>query len=384
MDRKIYNTDHDSFRTVARTFVERTVKDHVAAWDTAHAIPESVWTAAGKQGVIGLPAPCAYGGGGIEDYRFRAVLAEELARVGAGSVAAAFAVQDDLAIPYISDLGTDEQRSRWLPGMTAGRTVGAVAMTEPGAGSDLRGIRTSGTRVVGGWEVSGSKTFISNGIRADVVVTVVRTGSDRGSDAFSLMVLERGMEGFSRGRRLDKLGLHAQDTAELVFEKVFVPDANVLGEVGAGLRELMRHLPLERLSIAAQATSSASAVLTDTIAYTMNREAFGGPISDLQHIRFTLAELTTEVEVATSFVDRAMLAYADGQLTAVDAAKAKWWATDMQGRVIDRCLQLFGGYGYMMEYPVARAYADARVQRIFGGTNEIMKEIIGRDVTARR
>lgn len=383
MDRKIYTDDHEAFRDVVRTYVDRNVSGNVEGWDDARAIDEAAWTAAGEQGIIGLPAPSAFGGGETHDYRYRAVVIEELARVGAGSLAAAFAVQDDLAIPYVSDLGTEEQCGRWLPGMTGGRLIGAVAMTEPGAGSDLRGIRTSGKRVEGGWEVSGSKIFISNGIRAGVVVTVVRTGEERGSNAFTLMVLEEGMEGFSRGRRLEKLGLHGQDTAELFCDGVIVPDTNVLGEVGGGLRELMRHLPLERLSIAVQATSSAAAVLSDTVSYTMGREAFGAPISDLQHIRFTLAELTTEVEVTTAFVDRAMLAYADGTLSAVDAAKAKWWATDMQGRVIDRCLQLFGGYGYMMEYPVARAFADARVQRIFGGTNEIMKEIIGRDVTTR-
>jgi long-chain-acyl-CoA dehydrogenase len=257
-------------------------------------------------------------------------------------------------------------------------------MTEPGAGSDLRGIRTSGQKVDGGWIVNGAKTFITNGIQSDIVITVVRTDPAGGSAGFTLLVVERGMAGFSRGRKLDKLGLHAQDTAELFFDDVFVPDDNVLGSVGGGFGQLVSHLPLERLAIAAQAIAVSAVVLQQTIDYTNQREAFGRRIADFQNTRFVLAELSTELDVTTAYVDKAMLAHSEGRLTVAEAAKAKWWASDMQGRLIDRCLQLFGGYGFMMEYPVARAYQDARVQRIFGGTNEIMKEIIGRDVVGRR
>ena len=384
MKRDLYNEDHDAFRDVVRTFAERHVAGEIERWEAQRTIDRDAWLEAGRQGIIGLPAPAEHGGGGLDDYRFRSVVIEELARVGAGSLNASFALQDDLAIPYIASLGTEDQKSRWLPSMVAGERIGAVAMTEPGAGSDLRGIRTAGRREPGGWVVSGSKIFITNGIQADIVVVVVRTEPGGGSRGFSLLAIESGMKGFERGRKLDKLGLHAQDTAELFFEEVFVPDENVLGEIGGGLGYLFDHLPLERLSIAVQAVGSSAAVLEETIRFTSERHAFGKRIADFQNTRFQLAELSTELDVTTAYVDKAMLAYEKDELTAVEAAKAKWWATDVQGRLMDRCLQLFGGYGYMMEYPVARPFQDARVQRIYGGTNEIMKEIIGRDLVGGR
>lgn len=384
MERGLYTEDHEAFRDVVRTFVERQVADHVERWEAEGIIERSVWTAAGEQGLLGLFAPAEHGGAGLRDYRYRSVILEEFARVGAASLASSFSLQDDIAIPYLAALGTPEQQARWIPQMVTGERIGAIAMTEPGAGSDLRGLRTAAVKVEGGWRLNGSKTFITNGIHSDLVIVVAKTDPEGGSRAFSLLVVERGMEGFSRGRKLEKIGLHAQDTAELFFEDVFVPDENVLGELGGGLNQLREHLALERLSIAVQAVAVASAVLEATVAYTSDRQAFGKAISDFQATRFTLAELATEVDVTRAFVDRAMLAHEDRTLTVVDAAKAKWWASDVQGRVVDRCLQLHGGYGYMTEYPVARAFVDSRIQRIFGGANEIMKEIIGRDVVGHR
>ncbi|TCB95470.1 acyl-CoA dehydrogenase [Micromonospora zingiberis] len=382
MKRNLYTDDHEQFRDVVRTFVARSVVDNLDRWESERLIDREVWRAAGKQGVIGLSAPAEYGGAGQHhDYRYRNIVLEELARVHATSLASSFSLQDDITIPYLLTLGSAEQRARWLPAMVAGELIGAIAMTEPGTGSDLRGIRTTGRRVDGGWLVNGAKTFITSGINADLVIVVARTDDSGG---LSLLVVERDMAGFSRGRKLAKIGLHAQDTAELFFADVFVPDANVLGELGGGLRQLVGLLPLERLSIAAHAVAVADVVLTDTLTYVDERHAFGQPIADFQNTRFELAAMATEVDVARAFVDKAILAHGDGDLTVVDAAKAKLFASEMQNRVIDRCLQLHGGYGYMLEYPVARAFSDARVQRIFGGTNEIMKEIIGRDLVGRR
>jgi long-chain-acyl-CoA dehydrogenase len=381
MRRGLYDADHEAFRESVAEFVQREVAPHVERWDHDGLTGRDVWRVAGMQGVIGLSAPLAYGGAGVgSDYRFRNVVHEELARVSAASLGSGFSLQDDIAIPYLVDAGTDEQKSRWLPGMCAGESVGAIAMTEPGAGSDLRGIRTSARRVDGGWLVNGAKTFITNGIQSDLVITVARTDPAGGRDAFSLLVVERGMPGFSRGRKLDKIGLRGQDTAELVLEDVFVPDENRLGAVGSGLAQLKAHLPLERLSIAAHVGAVAAATLASTVEYTRQRSAFGSAVADFQNTRFRLADLVTDLEVTRSYVDRAVVAFGRGELTAVDAAKAKLAASEMQGRVVDQCLQLHGGYGYMLDYPVARAFRDARVQRIFGGTSEIMRLIIGRDL----
>ncbi|KAA9153445.1 acyl-CoA dehydrogenase [Amycolatopsis acidicola] len=385
MKRALYTDDHEQFRGVVREFASREVAPHVQRWEDDRLIDRGVWQAAGKQGVLGLSAPEQYGGGGQRrDYRYRAIVLEELARVHATSLASGFSLQDDIAIPYLDSLATPEQKQRWLPGMASGELIGAIAMTEPGTGSDLRGIRATAAKVAGGWVVNGAKTFITNGIQSDLVITVVRTGPGGGSRDFSLLVAERDMPGFSRGRKLDKVGLHGQDTAELVFQDVFIPEDNLLGEPGGGFGHLVDHLPLERLSIAVQAVSSADAIFRSTVAYTDERTAFGEKIADFQHTRFVLADIATELDVTRTFVDQAILAYNEGALSVVDAAKAKLWASEMQNRVVDRCLQLHGGYGYMLEYPVARAYQDARIQRIFGGTNEIMRQIIGRDVVGRR
>jgi long-chain-acyl-CoA dehydrogenase len=379
--RGLHEADHEAFRESVAEFVRREVAPHVERWDEDGLTGREVWHVAGKQGVIGLSAPGVYGGAGAAaDYRFRNVVHEELAKVFAASLGSGFSLQDDIAIPYLVDAGTEEQKQRWLPGMCSGELIGAIAMTEPGTGSDLRGIRTSAARVDGGWLVNGAKTFITNGIQSDLVITVARTDPAGGRDAFTLLVVERGMPGFSRGRKLEKLGLRAQDTAELILEDVFVPDANRLGAEGSGLAQLQAHLPLERLSIAAHAIAVAAATLASTVEYTRQRSAFGRPVADFQNTRFRLADLVTDLEVTQAYVDRAIVAFGAGDLTAVDAAKAKLAASEMQGRIVDQCVQLHGGYGYMLDYPVARAFRDARVQRIFGGTSEIMRHIIGRDL----
>jgi alkylation response protein AidB-like acyl-CoA dehydrogenase len=385
VDRNLYDEEHESFRKVVTEFVRRVVDPQREAWDEAGIIDRDTWLAAGKQGIVGLSAPEEFGGGGqLRDYRYRQIVSEELARAGAGSLNASFSVHDDILIPYIARLGDDKQRERWLPGMAAGRLIAAVAMTEPGTGSDLRGIRTTATPADGGWLVNGAKTFITSGYQADLVVTVARTGQGGGASDFSLFVVEEGMEGFARGRKLKKIGLHAQDTAELSFTDVFVPDANVLGGIGKGFVHLMEHLPLERLSIAGGALASMQAAFEWTLTYVQNRQAFGRPIADFQNTRFQLADLSAEIAATEALVDRAIRGWNEATLTAVEAARAKLWASEAQGRVIDACLQLHGGYGYVLEYPIARAFQDARVQRIYGGTSEIMREILGRDLVGRK
>jgi alkylation response protein AidB-like acyl-CoA dehydrogenase len=384
MERGLYTADHEAFRASVKLFVAREVIPHMAEWDEQRLIGRDVWLAAGRHGLVGLSGPEEFGGGGVSDYRYRNVIIEELNRVGASSLDASFSLQDDILILYFNSLASQEQRERWLPGMCTGNLIGAIAMTEPGAGSDLRGIRTSAKKVDGGWRVNGSKTFITSGIQSDLVVVVARTDAEGGSNGFSLLVVEEGMPGFSRGRKLEKIGLIAQDTAELFFDDVFVPTENLLGVEGAGLGQLMHHLPIERLSIAATAVASVEAALSWTIDYVQERHAFGQPIADFQNTRFVLAESATELDVTRAYVDRAILAVGEGELTDIEAAKAKLWASEMQNRIIDRLLQLYGGYGYMLEYPIARAFQDARVQKIFGGTNEIMKHIIGKDLIGRR
>jgi alkylation response protein AidB-like acyl-CoA dehydrogenase len=384
MRRTLYEADHEAWRDVVRQFVEREVAPLLQQWDEAHLIGRETWLAAGKQGIIGIAVPEEFGGGGISDYRYRCVVAEELAAVGAASMTSGFSLQDDIALPYIVDLGTADQKRRWLPPMVAGEVIGAIAMTEPGAGSDLQGIRTTAERHGDHWVLNGSKTFITNGIHSDLVIVVARTDPSAGSRGISLLVVERGMEGFERGRQLQKIGLQAQDTAELSFTNVRVPASNVLGQLNGGFLHLMERLPLERISIAVQAITAARAAFGWTVAYTKDRVAFGKPIASFQNTAFELADMSSELDVMQAFVDAAVLALNAKELTAVDAAKGKLRATELQKRVVDRCLQLFGGYGYMLEYPIARAYVDARVQTIYGGTSEIMKTIIARDLTGIR
>ncbi|HEY0719391.1 MAG TPA: acyl-CoA dehydrogenase family protein [Streptosporangiaceae bacterium] len=378
MRRTVFDSGHEQFREVVREFVAREVAPHAQAWEAAGIVDRAVYHAAGKHGVIGFNVPEEFGGGGVADFRFNAVVAEELAVAGPGTPA--FTLHNDIVAPYLTSLAAPEQQQRWLPGFASGDLIGAIAMSEPGAGSDLAGIRTHAERDGQHWVLSGSKTFISSGINADLVIVVTRTDPDAGHRGLSLLVVERDMPGFTRGRNLDKIGLKSQDTAELFFDQVRVPVANVLGQEGRGFYHLMHNLPAERLSIAVSAVAGARAVFGETATYAKHRTAFGQPIGAFQHNRFVLAELDTELDLARVYVDRCLEGMVAGDLTAVEAAKAKWWTTELQKRVVDACVQLHGGYGYMLEYPVARAYLDARVQTIYGGTTEIMKEIIGRDL----
>ena len=384
MQRNLYEPDHEAFREVVRAFIKREVTPNAERWEEERSVDRQAWLAAGKQSLIGLLIPEEFGGAGTGDFRFRCVIMEEFAQVCATSISSGFGLQDDIAIPYIVDLGTQQQKARWLPPMAAGECIGAIAMTEPGAGSDLQGIRTTAVRQGDQWILNGAKTFITNGIHADLVIVVARTDPDAGARGISLLVVERDMPGFTRGRKLDKIGMHAQDTAELFFDDVAVPAANLLGHEGGGFVHLMERLPRERMSIAVMALASARAALGWTVEYTTQRTAFGQPIAAFQNTQFELASMVTEVDVLEAYLDKAVRALNEGTLTAVDAAKAKLWATEVQHRVLDRCLQLFGGYGYMAEYPIGRAYADSRVQTIYGGTSEIMKTIIAREVTGLR
>jgi alkylation response protein AidB-like acyl-CoA dehydrogenase len=380
MKRTLFTQDHDAYREVVREFVAREVAPRHDKWEEDRWIDREVFPAAAAAGVYALQIPEQYGGAGESDYRYRVVSAEEIARAHATSFGVTTSLQDDLVLHYLLDLTNEEQRERFLPGFARGEVIGALAMTEPGAGSDLRGIRTSAVRDGDSFILNGSKTFISSGLMADVVIVACRTDPEAGSKGFTLLLVEDGMDGFVRGRKLDKVGLPGQDTAELFFEDVRVPATNVLGTEGRGLQALMSHLPRERLGVSLQAMAAMRAVYDDTLAYCRERAAYGEPITALQHVRFELAELATEIDVAEAYFDSSVHAYNDGELSDVDAAKGKWWISELAQRVINACLQLHGGYGYMREYPVARAWTDARVQTIYGGTTAVMKEIIGRDL----
>jgi alkylation response protein AidB-like acyl-CoA dehydrogenase len=376
--RLVFEPEHEQLRDTARQFLEKECAPHAENWESQRLVDRESYVAAGKYGLIGFNLPEKFGGGGVEDFRFNAVIVEEFARYG--GAAPGLSLQNDIVGPYFVNLANEEQQERWLPGYITGELIGAVAMTEPGAGSDLAGIKTSAVRDGDDWILNGSKTFISAGINSDLVVVVARTNPDAGHKGFSLLVVERDMEGFSRGRKLDKVGLHYADTAELHFDNVRVPGANLLGEEGKGFYHLMTNLPSERLSIAIAAIAGARATFTETLQYVKDRKAFGQSIGSFQHNRFVMAELDTELEIGEQYIDRCLRAVVDGELTAVEASKAKWWCTELNKRVVDACVQMHGGYGYMNEYRVARDYVDVRIQTIFGGTTEIMKEIIGRDL----
>ncbi|HET8867529.1 MAG TPA: acyl-CoA dehydrogenase family protein [Agrococcus sp.] len=378
-----YDEDHEAFRETVREIVARHIAPNLAQWEADGLIDRELYRTMGAAGLVGLAIPEQHGGMEVEDYRFRMVISEELARVGAASVNATFGVHDDIVLAYLLDLGTPEQLERWLPPMASGDSIGAIGMTEPDAGSDLQGIRTNAVRDGDDWVLNGSKTFITNGFHADKVLVFARTDPAAGSRGFTLFLVENGMAGFERGRKLEKLGLHSQDTAELFFKDVRVPDANRVGEVGMGLIAMMERLPRERLSIAGGALSSAEAAYAWGRDYVFQRKAFGGLVGDLPTVRFALAELETELDITRAYIERCILALNEGHLTTADASKAKWWATELEQRVITKSLQLHGGYGFMEEYPIARAFRDSRVQSIYGGTTEIMKEIIARDIAKR-
>lgn len=387
MERDIYDEDHEAFREVVKEFVKRyATNEAMERWYAAGEVDRDTMKAAAESGIIGLSVPEEFGGAGmLQDYRFRAIVNEEVIGVGAGSLAGALGIHDDLAVPYIVHMGTQAQKEKWLPKMATGEILGALAMTDPAAGSDLRGIKTNAKKVDGGYIVNGAKTFISSGTTADMVVTFVKTGEGNRPDAFSLLILEKGMEGFDQGKKLHKMGFHGWDTAELSFTDVFVPEENLIsGQEGQGFIQLMMNLPLERLSIGVAAAAAAEAATNWTIAYTKDREAFGERIADFQNTRFRLADMVTTTDVMWAYIDRAMLAYKDGKLTAEDAAKVKFWATEREWEVLDMGVQLHGGYGYIMEYPIARAFTDARVHRIYGGTNEIMRDLVGRQIAGKR
>ena len=380
MKRLVFEPEHEQLRETTRQYIERVVAPRAEKWERERLVDRGAYLEAGKYGLIGFNLPAEYGGGGSDDFRFNAVIVEELARFG--SVTPALSLQNDIVAPYLRSLANADQQARWLPGYITGAIIGAIAMSEPGAGSDLAGIRTSAIRDGDDWILNGSKTFISAGVNSDLVIVVARTDPDpdAGHKGFSLLVVERDMEGFSRGRKLDKMGQHAQDTAELHFENVRVPGINLLGEENRGFYHLMHNLPSERLSIAIGAVAGARETWRQTLRYAKDRNAFGQPIGSFQHNRFVFAELDTELDIAEQFIDRCLRAVVDCELDAVQAAKAKWWCTELAKKVVDACVQLHGGYGYMNEYKVARDYVDVRVQTIFGGTTEIMKDIIGRDL----
>ena len=378
MKRTIFEADHDAFRETARTFCEKEIAPYHEQWEKDSIVPRELWTKAGEMGLIGFMMPEELGGGGIDDFRFNAVLGEEIVRVGGSGVG--FGIQNDLVSGYLERYATEEQKKRWYPKFCTGEMITAIAMTEPGTGSDLQGIKTTAKRDGDEYVINGSKTFITNGISADWVVVVCQTDAEAGAMGFSLIVVERGAEGFERGRNLDKIGLKAQDTAELFFDNVRVPVTNLLGEEGQGFIHLMENLPQERLSISVIAAAACRHMIDMTVEYVKDRKAFGKPIGSFQHSRFALAELETEQQIAQVFVDRSITELNAGTLTVEDAAMGKWWTTELQKRTADACLQLHGGYGYMSEYRISKAYLDTRIQTIYGGTTEIMKEIVGRSM----
>jgi alkylation response protein AidB-like acyl-CoA dehydrogenase len=380
MKRDLFEADHEIFRSSVREFVEREVTPNVAKWEAQGRVDKEMFRRAGRAGLLGMAIPEEHGGGGVPDFRFNAVIVEEL--IGGDAMASGMCItlHNDVCIPYFTQLADDSQAKRWMPGLASGDLMSAIAMTEPGAGSDLAGIRTSAIRDGDVYVVSGSKTFITNGINADLVITAVKTDPEERHSGMSLLVIEDGMEGFSRGRNLEKIGLHAQDTAELFFDDVRVPVANRLGDEGMGFAYLMENLPQERLGLATASVAHAEAAFGWTLEYVKERQAFGQPIGSFQTVKHLMAEMRTELDIAQAYVDRQIMTLNRGELSADEAAKAKWWVTELEKKVVDQCLQLFGGWGYMEEYPIARAYRDTRVQTIYGGTTEIMKEIIGRSL----
>jgi alkylation response protein AidB-like acyl-CoA dehydrogenase len=380
MRRDLFDSEHDMFRDSFRRFLEKEIVPRAEEFEREGIMDRAVFAKAGAAGFLGMEVPEEYGGGGVRDFRYNTVISEEMQETCIGGAGLGITLHNDICLPYFLHLTNDEQKQRWLPGICSGELITAVAMTEPGIGSDLASMTTTAVRDGDVYVVNGSKTFITNGINADVVITAVKTDPAQRHKGMSLMVIERGMEGFERGRNLEKIGLHSQDTAELFFSDVRVPVENLLGAEGDGFRHLVTNLPQERLSIAVAGLAAARAAYRWTLEYVQERQAFGQPVAAFQNTRFKLAEMATEIAVTEAFVDKCVVAHNAGRLTAEEAAMAKWWCTELQGRICDVGVQLHGGYGFMTEYPIARAYADARVTRIYGGTTEIMKEIIGRSI----
>jgi alkylation response protein AidB-like acyl-CoA dehydrogenase len=379
MKREIFDEDHEAFRSSVKEFLDREVTPHLEEHADNHGLPREFWKAAGAQGFLGLEVPEEYGGMEAGDYRFNAVLTEELAKVNM-TLPSCVGIHADIVAPYLVHLTTDEQKKRWLPDFCTGDLLTAIGMTEPGGGSDLANLKTTAVRDGDDWVINGSKTFITNGGSADLVVVAASTDKDKKAKGISLFGVDTSADGFSVGRVLDKVGQDESDTAELSFEDVRVSSDDLIGELDTGFISMMQFLPQERLGSAVTNLAHAAQILDETIAYTKERKAFGKPIGSFQHNQFLLAELTTQVEVTQAFVDVCIMKHTRGELTPVDAAKAKWWTSQVQNDVLDHCVQLYGGYGYMNEYRVARAWRDARVTKIWAGSNEIMKMLIGRDL----
>jgi alkylation response protein AidB-like acyl-CoA dehydrogenase len=379
MKRTIYDEDHEAFRDSVKQFLDRSVVPDVEKHAEAKALPREFWLEAGRQGFLGLEIPEEYAGAGAGDYRFNAVLLEELSKVNA-ALSSCVGIHADIVAPYLVELTTDEQRQRWLPKVASGELLLAIGMTEPSGGSDLAALRSTAVRDGDDWVINGSKTFITNGYSADLVVTAVRTAPEKKAKGITLFAIPTDAEGYSRGRKLDKVGQDESDTAEMFFESIRLTDDDIVGELDMGFIHMMQNLPQERLGCAISNLAHAKQILAETLVYAKERKAFGAGIGTFQHNKFLLAELFTQIDVTQAYVDQCVVAHAAKDLTPIDAAKAKWWSSQVQNDVLDHCVQLYGGYGYMNEYRVARAWRDARVSKIWAGSNEIMKELIGRDL----
>ncbi len=375
----IYGEDHEAFRSSVREFLDREVHPHLEEHLAHKALGREFWIAAGKQGFLGLEVPEEHGGAGADDYRFNAVLLEELSHVNA-ALSSCVGIHADIVAPYLVQLTTEEQRRRWLPGVVSGELLTAIGMTEPSGGSDLAALKTTAVKDGDSWVLNGSKTFITNGYSADLVLVAARTSPEKKARGITLFGVQTTADGFSRGRKLDKVGQEESDTAEMFFDNLRVGDDDIVGELDHGFIHMMENLPQERLGCAVSNLAHARQILTETLEYAKERRAFGQGVGSFQHNKFLLAEMFTQVDVTQAYVDQCVVAHAAKELTAIDAAKAKWWTSQVQNEILDHCVQLFGGYGYMNEYRVARAWRDARVSKIWAGSNEIMKELIGRDL----
>lgn len=382
VDSALSAQEKELFRDSLRKFLAKEVEPYYAQWEKAEIFPRELWNKLGENGYLCVDVPEQYGGYGA-DFSLSSIIIEEIAEANFGALASSVSVHSDIVTPYILHLGSEQQKQKWLPKLVSGEAVGAIGMTEPGAGSDLQGMRTSATLQGSDYVINGQKTFITNGQHCDLLIVATKTDPDAGAKGVTLFTVDCTLPGFERGRNLEKMGLHSGDTSELFFDNVTVPESEILGGLGMGFVNLMNELPRERLILAVSAVSACEGMLKSTVDYVTERRAFGTEISKFQNTRFKLAELKTQIELSKAFLKQCAEKYSQGELTAVEASMAKLATTELQGKVADECLQLFGGYGYMMEYGISRAYMDARIQRIYGGTSEIMKEIIARSVVGR-
>ena len=378
MDSNILTEEHLMFQKTVHDFLVKEALLHVDKWEKDGIVDKEIWTKAGEMGLLCMDLPEEYGGMSLKDFRYNAILQEEMIKLGISGPG--FILQNDVMAPYFEKYFTPEQKDRWLGGIISGDIITAIAMTEPDAGSDLAGMRTTAVRQGDHYILNGAKTYITNGILSDLVLVCCKTNTEAGHKGISILMVERGMAGFERGKNLDKIGLKAQDTAELFFRDVKVPVENLLGDQDRGFYYLMHNLPQERLSIAVGAVAASEKAFSETLTFIKERKAFGRPIGKFQNSRFKMAEMKTEITIARGFVDGCIMELNEDKLSNEKAAMAKYWNTELAGRVIDQCLQLHGGAGYMWEYPIAKAYANNRIMRILGGTNEIMREIIGRSL----